>query len=223
MQGIRLFAALILMAIAGSASALGVEVFTSAGPARWSECGSNGCWRQPPLPAKFELKTDAASIGARVGDFEISWRDLGKASVRGTFVADSDYDSDRATVAHGARKIEAFSEQRTEAAAFAYAPRFAWGNVSASPSLGAALVRQEQTFAWLGKKGEITNEGRESNFHRWTAFAGVRLAYHFERMSIGVGAEWFHRPRYVNSVAGGGSDHPVGLRIQFVELRARVQ
>lgn len=214
----RLLIAGVLLLWCCATSAL--ELFVATGPATWSKCGTNGCWRQPPLPSKWNLDTTAHALGLRAGDVEIAYRDLGRVSVRGIYVLDAAYDSDRAQITDPhADRIDASTWQHTTGISIAYAPRWAWFNVSVSPAIGVLGIHQRQAFVWYDHKGRPTTSGEETSEHRWTPMAGLKVAYALDGVAIGAGVEWFLRPRYVNSLAGGGRDSKVGLRVRLIELR----
>jgi len=206
------------LALSGIAHATEAEIFLSAGRAQWSQCGSNGCWRQPPLPSQWQLHTNTKSIGLRIGDFEITTRDLGSVSVRGTFVADADYDSQNSRVREGAHTVDAYTRQETSGLSVAYAPRFRWRAVSVAPEIGILGIDQKQYFAnYAPGSTAVSGDGWEHNAHRITPMVGVKVAVHAGDFSIGAGFEAFWRPRYVNSLAGGG-ESKVGLTVRLLQI-----
>lgn len=203
---------------------LGVELLLAAGSAHYSECGTNGCWRQPPLPYHFDLDTQQQKLGVRVGSFDIAYRNYGWASVRGTFVPDVYYDPHTAQVAAGmdpGHTAYIKATQHQTGFTVAYAPRFALGKgFSFEPSLGAAYVRQHETVTWYTSKWEPLNSLTLYGKTRVTPMAGLGVLFHVTpRVAFGISHEIVWRPRYRDSVAGGGEEHKVGLRMWSAELR----
>lgn len=207
-----------------TATLLAVELIVGAGTAHWSECGTNGCWRQPPLPYTYQLDTHQQKVGVRVGSVEIAYRNMGKASVRGTFVADDAYDSDRAVVQWGNRTpqyIDAEAVQSTHGVSVMYAPRFhAYGNFAIQPSVGLLWNRQRERITWFNADGSVQSSSDFLNSGSVTPIAGLALLYSFDKhWTAGASYEAAWRPRFRDSVAGGGSEHPVGMRMLSAELR----
>jgi hypothetical protein len=209
---------------------LAVELFVATGPADWSPCGSNGCWRQPPLPSQFNGSTRASTFGARYGDFEVALRDLGKASVSGVFVSDEWYDENtssfrqpvcKASRGHCVPAYQVTASQETQGLSVAYAPRWTHGALSVSPSAGLLVIRQKVVIEGtaLDKRHQEPPRYEDTVTGKVTPIFGLRAAYRIGDASLGVGAEWAVRPRFMHSVAGGGEDHRIGLRMRFVELR----
>ena len=197
-----------------------LEIFAATGPAHWSECGTNGCWRQPPLPSTMQLDTRAWQLGVRWKDLEVAYHDLGRVRADGTFVEDWDYDPHVHKVREGAPKAHSRSDQHTTGVTVQYAPRFAMGHgFSVQPGVGVLRFHQSQTIdAQYGEHLQY-QANWSGGGNGWTPVAGLRAMYTYRRASVAVGSEWYLRPRLAMSVAGGGSDHPVGLRTVFAEVR----
>lgn len=213
---LRVVALLVALVCAPAGAA---ELFVSTGPASWSKCGSNGCWRQPPLPSTFDGDTRATAIGVRWKEAEIAWRDLGWASVRGKYVEDRYYDSDQARVTNRCATVyDIASTQHTAGVSLAWAPRWNWDAVSLTPSLGVLWYQQHQRVTWYDHKGRVSQEIELRHGNHVTPMAGLRLTYSFGELSFGAGVEAFWRPRYRDSVAGGGEGR-IGLRARFLEVR----
>lgn len=195
------------------------ELFVSTGPAIWAKCGSNGCWRQDPLPSSFDGDTRATAIGVRWKEAELAWRDLGWASARGKYVKDEDYDPHSRRVRNPCATVyDVGTTQHTAGVSLAWAPRWSWDAVSLTPSLGVLWYRQHQQVTWYDRKGRVDHEIEFTRGNHVTPMAGLRVAYSFGDLTFGAGVEAFWRPRYRDSVAGGGEGR-VGLRARFLELR----
>ncbi len=203
---------------------LALELLLGAGPAHYSECGTNGCWRQPPLPYHFDLDTAQQKAGVRLGDFEVVYRNYGFASVKGTFVPDVYYNPRTAQVAADmdpgqVATIKATQHQTGFTAA--YAPRFEvtqWAIFQ--PSIGLAYVRQHETVTWYSSKWEPQWSLELYGKTRVTPMAALGAVFPVGRqVSLGIAHEIVYRPRYRDSVAGGGDEHRIGLKMWSFELR----
>lgn len=207
---------------------LALELLIGAGPAHYAECGTNGCWRQPPLPYHFDLDTQQQKAGLRLGDFEFAYRNYGWASVTGTFVPDVYYNAHTAKVAADMdpgqiATIKATQHQTGFTAT--YARRFALASrVTFQPALGLAYVRQHENVTWYSTKWEPQQSVELYGKTRVTPTAALGVVLRVsDAFSIGLAHEIVYRPRYRDSVAGGGKEHPIGLRMWSFELRATVR
>lgn len=182
-----------------------LELLVSYGLAFWQECGTNGCWRQPPLPYEQHFTDQTASIGLRYKDIEVRYHDLGVASIHGSFVADSDYDSKthgfNCAMPHifwGQRKCEVIgttATQHSTGVTAAWSPTFHTGSIQVKPSIGVLIMRQR---LWVNDPGQRTEQ---LNVNRVTPLAGLSLGT--DKLKVEFTA--YHRPRFRDSVAGGGS------------------
>lgn len=209
---------LIIAAIAAAVFAVDVgaqEIIAGVGTTTWRQCGTVGCWRQPPEPYRFDLTTGGWILGGRLGWAELAYRDLGRVSVQGVYVLDADYDSNTQTIRDGAKRIPARSAQHTAGVSIALAPRFQWGNVTATPILGAIVAHQRQWFWNYDGAGKVTGEGQETNSTRLAPFAGLRLGARFDQLELWASWEQFGNVRYVNSLATRPRQVLAGLAYQF--------
>ena len=199
-----------------------LELFASQGAATWGECGTVGCWREPPLPYTQELRAPTSAVGVRVGDFELSWRNQGTTRVRGVFVEDAQYDSAaRALRSADATLYATSATQRATGWALMYAPRFSVGALYVQPSIGAMQSRQDLTI----DQHQVADPSATWSYHevksnRVTPAAGVAIGYRLTASAsvfASFDAAW--RPRYANSIAGGGADSPIGFRAVSVGVR----
>lgn len=195
------------------------EFFIYGGTAHWGKCGNkgqayDGCWEQQGvgIPAKWQLGTHATIAGFRVRDaYEFAYHDLGSVSVSGTFVADASYDSSAHVLHHPeAQRVDAYTQQHTTGVSASYAPRWAYGSFSVTPSAGLIWVAQSQSFSNT-INGKSTT-GNEANVHRVTPVLGLRLQGHPDKnWAIGAGVNWYAHPSYVNSLGGRVFVRYVGL------------
>lgn len=199
-----------------------LELLLAFGQAKYALCGTNGCWREPPAPYEFKLTTKTADVGIRWKSVELRYRDLGTASVRGQFSADVDYDSQAERFTPGAQMSQGESSQHTTGISLAYAPRFSWGRWNATPSLGVMHVHQTQRvmFVQNGQPESTAYHTTVTSNGRYTPIWGLKLGVDlYGGLGAAVGYEMVLRPRYLHSLAGGGSDHKIGLRLITVEVR----
>jgi hypothetical protein len=187
-----------------------IELLVGYGMAFWQEAGTNGNWRQPPLPYEQHLTGHTASIGARYKEFELRYHDLGLASVSGTFVADADYNPDTRTVRPCATRIDASTTQHSTGITAAWAPTFGT-KIHVTPELGLLWLQQKQWVTYQsGERIELNSR------NRITPMGGLKMGSEHLTLTIEV----FHRPRYVNSLAGGGQKpYKPGLMTVGVEAR----
>jgi hypothetical protein len=209
----------VLALVSFAAAAFDKEVFTSFDRVRWFECGTNGCWRQPPLPYKFDLKTHGWRAGARLGEIEIAYEDHGKASVDGTFVTDDNYDSPKAKVREGSPTVHARASQTQTGLSVAWTPRAESGGMYLQPAIGLLYYEQVETIQWLDAKGAVYQEGTLHNRGHVTPMLGLEVGVAQGPVRVGVGARAYWRPRYRDSVAGGGEEHTVGMITWGATLR----
>lgn len=213
----RRIATLARLCLAGAllftfAPAQGVELFVATGPARYEKCGGDGCWQQPPLPYEWRLKTAAATLGLRSGNWETALHHLGRVSVHGIFVPDADYSPQIKAVRDGARNWRGLAQQDTIGLSLRYAPRWDVGSLSVTPAVGVLAYRQRLIVAIDWVDGGCCSTHFESVGSKATPFAGLQFGWRLtEVFRVGVGADAAWRVKTQDSPAGGGESNRPGL------------
>lgn len=201
-------------------AAAAAEVFAGVGSSRWAPCGTNGCWRQPPLPYSFDTTAGVRHVGLRLGEARLSFSRYGRTGVWGTFVNDDKYNSDTMEVLPGATPTLAHVEQHVRTWTLHWAPRYTMGQFYVEPSIGATKVLWKLRAVYFVSAGPDVFYLSRSN--RITPSAGLRVGHDFGWWSLAVGADAVWRPRYRDSVTGGGKEHPVGVRQAYIEAAWKI-
>ena len=184
--------------------AAAVEIFAHAGPATYERCGGLGCYDQPPLPSRWELRTQHAGIGARVGSWEFALRDLGRAAVAGEYVADADYKPAEggSLIDPASRRVLSYSVQRSAGLSAMYAPRWDFGALGVSLSGGAMLYHQRLESIRTWADGDMEDLHERGEKLTWIVGAGLswRLS---DSLRVGYVIEQAKEVKRRNSPAGG--------------------
>lgn len=215
--------AAVALFFAGRADA--IEMFGTVGDASWSRCSGSACWDQSgdprfPLPVEFKTKSQTFTVGARLGEIEVSANYLGAGKVvRGRFVEDRFFDADRRRVVGCPDLvIDAEVSQWTAGGRLVWAPRWSWPWAAASvqPELGAYVHHTRWAIDWKGPTAARGDGGDWSV----TPTGGVRLLFDAPaRMKVDLALELYHRPTVINAPLGGGQRGGPGLIVGTLGLR----
>lgn len=191
-----------------------LELIAAFGPNTWLQAGSNGNWRQPPLPYSQDYDTKALHIGARFGSFEVTAINLGSAAVTLDAVEDRYYDPKARRVDPFATRVRLYAKQDSQAISITYAPRFEHGAFDVQPAIGPMLfAQQEKVYA------DDVLISDQSHARRIALTASVRVLMNSGPIKVGFGVEGAWYARYVDSTAGGDALRRPSYVRSFAELR----